>query len=111
MPPSLLEDIQPKYIYEYEGTEDSNKVQVAVYEEYEKKINSSLTLTCIIENSSKQLKFELVTTGGRMGFRGSSLSEEQTIEDDVTDYILDFAKRYGLTVQEETAEEETQENT
>jgi hypothetical protein len=57
------------------------------------------------------LKFELVTTGGRMGFRGSSLSEEQTIEDDVTDYILDFAKRYGLTVQEKNAEEEKQENT
>lgn len=111
MPPSLLDDIQPKYIYEYEGSEDESTIQVAVYEEYEKKINSSLTLTCIIESTPKHLRFELVTTGGRMGFRGSSLTEEQTIEDDVTDYILDFAKRYGLTVQEENAEEEQQENT
>ncbi len=111
MPPSLLEDIQPKFLYEYEGSEEDDKVQVAVYEEYEKKINSSLTLTCIIENTSSELRFELVTTGGRMGFRGSSLSDEQTIEDDVTDYILDFAKRYGLTVQEKSEqEEETQEN-
>lgn len=110
MPPSLLEDIQPKYVYEHGGSENSeSSVQVAVYEEYEKKINSSLTLTCIIESTSKHLRFELVTTGGRMGFRGSSLNDEHTIEDDVTDYILDFAKRYGLTVQEEETEEETQE--
>lgn len=107
MPPSLLEDIQPKYVYEPEGSDDSDTtIQVAVYEEYEKKINSSLTLTCIIESTPKHLRFELVTTGGRMGFRGSSLNEEQTIDDDVTDYILDFAKRYGLTVQEEETEEE-----
>lgn len=109
MPPSLLDDIQPKYVYEPEGSEDSNtSIQVAVYEEYEKKINSSLTLTCIIESTSKHLRFELITTGGRMGFRGSSLNDEQTIENDVADYILDFAKRYGLTVQEEEVEEETQ---
>ena len=29
-------------------------------------------------------------TGGRMGFRGSSLSEEQSVESLVTDFIFDF---------------------
>ncbi len=36
-----------------------------------------------------------------MGFRGSSLSEEQTVETNVIDFILDFSKRHGLTLQEE----------
>ena len=37
-----------------------------------------------------------------MGFRGSSLDEEKrTVDDEVVDFILDFAKRAGLTIQQE----------
>jgi len=36
-----------------------------------------------------------------MGFRGSSLSEERSVDSLVNEFIFDFGKRYGLTVQEE----------
>lgn len=101
MPEQLFNSQEPKYLYKYESSDNKDTVHVAVYEEYEKQINASVTLTCIIEFTGKQSRFELKKTGGRMGFRGSSLDEEKrTIDDEVTDFILDFAKRFGLTVQE-----------
>ena len=83
---------------------------MSVYEEYEKQINSSVTLTCIFENNAKLNKILLKKTGGRMGFRGSSLSEEQNVETSVMDFIFDFAKRYGLTVQEERVSDTPEED-
>ena len=101
MPAQLFREIEPKYMYKYESSEHDDVVYVAVYEEYEKQINASVTLTCVIECTGKQNRFELKKTGGRMGFRGSSLDEEKrTIDNDVTDFVLDFSKRFGLTVQE-----------
>ena len=106
MPGQLFNTIEPKYLYEYKSSESKDEVHVAVYEEYEKQINSSVTLTCIIEYTGKQTRFELKKTGGRMGFRGSTLDEEKrTIDDEVTDFILDFSKRFGLTVQQEKEQE------
>ncbi|TYP94102.1 hypothetical protein LX73_1827 [Fodinibius salinus] len=106
MPNQLFDKIEPKYLYNYSSSETSDEVHVAVYEKYEKQINASVTLTCIIEFTGKQNRFELQKTGGRMGFRGSSLDDEkQTIDDEVTDFILDFGKRFGLTVQRENEEE------
>jgi len=106
MPVQLFNEIEPKYLYKYKSSANSDEVHVAVYEEYEKQINASVTLTCIIEFTGKQNRFELKKTGGRMGFRGSSLDEEKrTIDDEVTDFILDFSKRLGLTVQQEKEKE------
>lgn len=110
MPGQLFDNIEPKYLYKYKSSDTKDEVHVAVYEEYEKQINSSVTLTCIIEFTGKQNRFELKKTGGRMGFRGSSLDEEKrTIDDEVVDFILDFSKRFGLTVQQEK-EQRTEEN-
>jgi hypothetical protein len=47
--------------------------------------------------------------GGRMGFRGSSLSEERNVEADLVDFIMDFSKRFGLSLQEEVDEEDSEE--
>ena len=44
-----------------------------------------------------------------MGFRGSSLSEERSIESDVIDFIMDFSKRFGLSLQEEVASPASEE--
>ena len=102
MPAQLFDDIEPKYLYQYNSSEHDDVVHVAVYEEYEKQINASVTLTCIITYTGKEIRYELKKTGGRMGFRGSSLDEEKrTIDDEVVDFVLDFAKRFGLTVQQE----------
>jgi hypothetical protein len=111
MPGQLFDSIEPKYLYNYKSSDNGDKINVAVYEEYEKQINASVTLTCIIEYTGKQCRFILKKTGGRMGFRGSSLDEEKrTIDDEVTDFILDFSKRFGLTVQEEKDEETEKES-
>ncbi len=101
MSDKLFKEYAPKFIYEHSKEGDKDKLYVAVYEEYEKQINSSVTLTCIFENTPKHNKIVLKKTGGRMGFRGSSLSEERNVESNVVDFILDFGKRFGLTVQEE----------
>ena len=81
MSDKMFKEYAPKFIYEHSKEGDKDKLYVAVYEEYEKQINSSVTLTCI--------------------FRGSSLSEERNVESNVVDFIIDFGKRFGLTVQEE----------
>ncbi|MBN2732724.1 MAG: hypothetical protein JXR26_09870 [Balneolaceae bacterium] len=102
MPGQLFDSIEPKYLYKYDSSKHNDTIHVAVYEEYEKQINASVTLTCIITFTGKKTRFEIKKTGGRMGFRGSSLDEEKrTIDDEVVDFILDFAKRFGLTIQEE----------
>lgn len=97
--PALIEEIKPEYNYFFEAAEDKS-VQVILYEEYLKQINSSVSLTCVFELTDKQIHIELTSTGGRMGFRGSSLDIDQTIKEDVISFILDYAKRYGLSVQE-----------
>jgi hypothetical protein len=101
MSDKMFKDYPPKFIYEHSKEGEKDKLFVAVYEEYEKQINSSVTLTCIFESTSDHNKIVLKKTGGRMGFRGSSLSEERNVESNVVDFIIDFGKRFGLTVQEE----------
>lgn len=109
MSTQLFKQHVPKFLHEYNPKESTDCVYVAVYEEYEKQINSSVTLTCIVECTSSHNKIILKKTGGRMGFRGSSLTEEPNIESVVIDFILDFAKRHGLTLQEVQPPKETEE--
>jgi hypothetical protein len=101
MASKLFEEHKPKFLHTRNFDEIKHTQYVAVYEEYEKQINSSVTLTCIVESNPKQTKIILKKTGGRMGFRGSSLSEERSMDSLVNNFIFDFGKRYGLTVQEE----------
>ena len=101
MASKLFEEHKPKFLHTCNFNELKHTQYVAVYEEYEKQINSSVTLTCIVESNPKQTKIILKKTGGRMGFRGSSLYEERSMDSLVNDFIFDFGKRYGLTVQEE----------
>jgi hypothetical protein len=46
------------------------------------------------------LKVQMMATGGRMGFRGSSWGAERPLIDMLTEYVKDFSKRFGLTIQE-----------
>ena len=97
----MFKEHEPKFLYTHPNEEAKDKLFVAVYEEYEKQINSSVTLTCIFESTAQHNKIILKKTGGRMGFRGSSLSEERNVEANIISFILDFGKRFGLTIQEE----------
>lgn len=103
MPAKLLENAEPKYTYTYESKANKDQIFVFVFEQFEKQLNATITLTCVIECTADRNRIELKKAGGRMGFRGSSLSEEKNIESDVVDFIMDYAKRFGLSLQEEIA--------
>ncbi len=109
MSAKMFKEHEPKFLYTYPNEEAKEKIYVAVYEEYEKQINSSVTLTCIFETTGQHNKIVLKKTGGRMGFRGSSLSEERNVEANIISFIIDFGKRYGLTVQEEQVSDQKEE--
>ncbi len=101
MAEKLFAEHIPKFLHTRNFEALQTKFDVAVYEEYEKQINSSITLTVVFESTLQHNKIILKKTGGRMGFRGSSLSAQQSMEEQVMDFIFDFSKRFGLTVQEE----------
>jgi hypothetical protein len=101
LPLKLFEDQEPKYLYRYNSSEGNDQVFVAVYEQFEKQINATITVTCIIECTNDRNRIEMKKAGGRMGFRGSSLTEEKNVESDLVDFIMDFSKRFGLSLQEE----------
>ncbi len=101
IPSKLFDALEPKFLYNYKSSANNDEIFVAVYEQYEKQINATITLTAILECNDDHTRIELKKSGGRMGFRGSSLSEERSIESDVIDFIMDFSKRFGLSLQEE----------
>ncbi|MEX0944631.1 MAG: hypothetical protein WD513_00775 [Balneolaceae bacterium] len=101
LPNKLFELNEPKFLYQYKSPSGDDEIFVAVYEQYEKQINATITLTCIIECTNSYNRIEMKKAGGRMGFRGSSLSEEKNIESVVIDFIMDYSKRFGLSLQEE----------
>jgi len=109
IPSKLFDSLEPKYLYNYKSSANKDEIFVAVYEQYEKQINATITLTCIIECNDDHTRLELKKSGGRMGFRGSSLSEEKSVESDVIDFIMDFSKRFGLSLQEEVDEPASEE--
>lgn len=108
LPAKLFEQSEPKFLYEYKSSTDDDEIFVAVYEQYEKQLNATITLTCIIECTNSYNRIEMKKAGGRMGFRGSSLSEEKNIESVVIDFIMDYSKRFGLSLQEEVDEKEVE---
>jgi hypothetical protein len=110
LPLQLFDNLEPDYLYQYDSSTNDDIVHVAVYEEYKQQINAGITLTCIISLSGKKMRFELIQSGGRMGFRGSSLDKEKhTINDELVDFMVDFSKRHGLTFQQEQEKNEQAE--
>ena len=104
MSPKLFEEHEPKFLYTYSSQANDDMIYVAVYEQFEKQINATITITCIIECTANHNRVVLKKAGGRMGFRGSSLTEERNVESDIVDFIMDFSKRFGLSIQEEVEE-------
>ncbi|WP_234567480.1 hypothetical protein [Rhodohalobacter sp. 614A] len=110
LPLKLFEQHEPKYLYKYNATEGNDQIFVAVYEQFEKQINATITVTCIVECTKTHNRIEMKKAGGRMGFRGSSLSEEKNVESDLVDFIMDFSKRFGLSLQEEVDDDKSSED-
>lgn len=110
LPAKLFDALEPKYLYTYTSSANKDEIYVAVYEQFEKQINATITLTCVIECTASQTRIELKKAGGRMGFRGSSLSEDKNIESDVVDFVMDYSKRFGLSLQEEVESSPAEED-
>lgn len=97
---AVIEGTSPQYTFVSDRNSSQCYVDVCVYEEHQKLLNSSISVTLVMEYNGKEVNVEIISTGGRMGFRGSIPSDEQSIFDSVTDFVIDFARRLGLTMQE-----------
>ena len=109
MPGKVLDAVKPKFSYEYNSQTTGDIVVVSVYEEYERSSNSTVTLTTVIEKNSKFVRVQLKKAGGRIGFRGSSIREEQNIESGFLEFVMDFADRHGCSMQKDTSADEPEE--
>ncbi|MEX0686307.1 MAG: hypothetical protein WD267_00295 [Balneolales bacterium] len=106
----LTNETKPKYLYSYNSSESEDQVYVGVYEEHHILLNTNICLTCILEYSKKSTKVVLLSTGGKTGFSGGFTDDDPSIVTKVTDYILDFSRRFGLTIQEKQEESKTEQN-
>lgn len=104
----LNEETKPKFLYSYNSSDSQDQIYVGVYEEHHILLNTNICLTCILEYSKKSTKVVLLSTGGKTGFSGGYTDDDPSIVTKVTEFILDFTRRYGLTIQENLEESKTE---
>jgi len=100
---NLRNETKPQYFFEYKNNSIDDEIYVALYEEHQKLINSSTTVNVIIKVTPDITYIDYIVTGGRMGFRGSSFASdtaEPLVQEIVYDFLIDFSRRLGLTIQE-----------
>lgn len=78
---------------------DSQKIWVFIYEDENTAVQSSRCVTCILSQNTSSNYFEVADVGKQSGFRGSQSLDDQPVYDQLVDFILDYSKQYGLTVQ------------
>lgn len=100
MSKAVLDATTPQYHFQSPSQTDGNVIHVLVYEEHQKLMNSSVSVTLLLAFMGTSVRADVVTTGGRMGFRGSTPEGDVPLNDAIIDTILDFGKRFGLTIQE-----------
>src|SRR5690625_1786224 len=96
LPEKLFEQFEPKYLYKYEASESGDQIYVAVFEQYEKQINATSTLTCVMECTNTYNRVEMKKSGGRMGFRGSSLSDRLNSSHVASSYAVFCLSKHEL---------------
>jgi hypothetical protein len=107
----VTQETKPLHAYRYKASA-ADSLQVNIYEEHNKLLNSSTTINLILETSETSVKVTVYVTGGRTGFRGSMVGiepNEPQIQETIYDFLIDFAKRHGLAIQEHKVVE-TQED-
>jgi hypothetical protein len=73
--------------------EPKRKVMIFIAEDYYFRINSTLTLTVIVEQTINQTSVEVVSSGGKDGLLSISYGAEQS----AVDRVVDFLSVYGFT--------------
>lgn len=100
---TLKNETKPHYFFEYNNSSSEDEIYFALYEEHQKLTNACITLNLIIKVSQDVTNIDYIITGGKMGFRGSSYSSdtiEPLIQEVVYNFLIDFSRRLGLTIQE-----------
>jgi hypothetical protein len=97
LPKNLIQQVKPIHFKIYGQTEGIGVV-VALYEEFQKPNNISLSVCLIIEMVGNSMVVEVIESGGKQGFSGNYLSDYKTIYDTLTDFIVEYGKRHGLAL-------------
>jgi len=95
---AMLEETSPVHSFTRSITENQ-KIWVLLYEDQNTAVQSSRCVTCILSERANSLDLEIADIGKQSGFRGSQGLEDQPVYDQILDFVLDFSKKYGLTVQ------------
>ena len=74
--------------------EPRRKIIIFIAEDYYLRINSTLTLTVIVEQTISQTSVEVVSSGGKSGLLGYSSGSE----DSAVNRVVKFLKAYGFSV-------------
>lgn len=102
MLPSFLDsETKPVYSASYNFAEAG--LFIYMYEDHMPLTNTSITSTLIIKVKPDSVSIDFVITGGKMGFRGASFASdniEPLVQETLYELLVDFSKRYGLTMQE-----------
>lgn len=83
---------------------DNQNVKVFIYEDLNTAVYCSRCVTCILSEHSFKVNLEIADVGKQSGFRGSQEPDEQPVYEQILDFILNFSKQYGLTVQNASPE-------
>ena len=79
MSKTILEASSPQYHYHVD-VQGGHSVFVMVFEEHHKLMNSSISVTLVLHYNGSSVRADIVSTGGRMGFRGSNPEGETPAE-------------------------------
>lgn len=78
---------------------ENERVWVLLYEDQNTAVQSSRCVTCILSETVGKIDIELADIGKQDGFRGTQGTDDIPVYDQILDFILDFSKQFGLTVQ------------
>ncbi len=106
----MFNDTPHIHYFSREVAEHQN-VRVFIYEDQNTAVHSARCVTCILSEFPSKVCLEIADVGKQSGFRGSQEPDEQPVYEQILDFILDFSKQYGLTVQNRSPEpqEKTEE--
>ncbi len=99
----MLHETPHMHYFSREVAEHQN-VRVFIYEDRNTAVHSARCVTCILSEFPSMVSLEIADVGKQSGFRGSQEPDEQPVYEQILDFILDFSKQYGLTVQNRSLE-------
>ncbi len=107
--PEVMYEQTPHSHYFRRDISEGQSIRVFIYEDNNTAVHCSRCVTCIVSEDPSAIRMEIADVGKQSGFRGSQEPDEQPVYEQLMDFILDFSKQYGLTVQERTPELEEKE--